>query len=82
MTLNSTKVIQSLADENAVKKHTNWVRGKVFQGPEQVFFCRFCVFFVFWYFFSPKMSEEKIFRCNIEDSVLQVQKKTFKSGKD
>lgn len=63
MTLNASKVIQSLADENEVKQYTNWVEEKVFQGPAQVFFYRFL--------FS-RMTEEKILRCNITCSVLQA----------
>lgn len=75
MTLNPSKVIQSLADEKELKQPTNWVRGKVFQRLAQVFFYRF-------FFFSPRMTEEKVFRCNIICSVLQAWKETFKSGKD
>lgn len=76
MILNSTKVIQSMSDKNKVKKCTNWVRGKVFQEPEQLLFYRL------FPLPHPRITEEKIFRSNTTDLVLQVQKKTFKSGKD
>lgn len=78
MTLNPSKVIQSLADEYEVKQPADWVRGNVFQGLAQVFFYRFFFFFLLF----SRMTEEKAFRWNIIYSVLQAWKETFKFGKD
>ena len=75
MTLNPSKVIQSLADENELKQPTNWVRGKVFRRLAQVFFYRF------FFFFFPRMTEEKVFRCNIICSVLLAWKETLNLGR-
>ena len=63
MTLNPTKVIQSVTDKNEETQYTNWVRRNVFWEPEQVFSYRL---------FFPRITEEKVFRYNITDSVLQV----------
>lgn len=61
-----TKVMQSLADKSELKQYTNLVRRNVFQEPEQVSFTDPCP--------APRITEEKLFRCNITDSALQVYK--------